>query len=289
MEELATDEPTKSALRSLASKDHGSAVLEKRASVLNILEKHALDLPFNELLAMFPPMRARYYSISSSPLIDATCCTITYSIINKTSHSGHGHVVGVASSYLRSLKPGDPIRVAVKPANKQFRLPLQPDRTPIMMFCAGTGLAPFRGFIQHRAEMIKAGNKALAPAILFVGCRSTSDRLYAEELDAWGSAGAVDVRPAFSQDKDAPPACGCAHVQDRMWRDREAVREMWEMGAKVFVCGNPGLAKGVADAAKRMVRERLEEGEGKDHVEEGKLKEWFTHQKGERFVTDVFA
>lgn len=247
MEELATDEATKSALRSLASRDYGSAVPEKRASVLDILEDHSLDLPFNELLAMFPPMRARYYSISSSPLINATCCTITYSVINKPSHSGDDHFVGVASSYLRCLKPGDPIRVAVKSANKQFRLPLQPDRTPIMMFCAGTGLAPFRGFIQHRAEMIKAGNEALAPAILFAGCRSTSDRLYAEELDAWGNAGAVDVRPAFSQDRDASTACGCAHVQDRMWKDRDAVREMWEKGAKLYVCGNPELAKGVAD------------------------------------------
>ena len=158
-----------------------------------------------------------------------------------------------------------------------------------MMCGAGTGLAPFRGFIKHRAEMGKAGREALAPAVLFVDCRSTSDRLYAEELDAWSNSGVVDVRPAFSQDKDDAPACGCAHVQDRMWRDREAVREMWEKGAKVFVCGNPELAKGVADFAERMVRERWEGGEGKDHVQEENLKEWFAHRKGERFVTDVFA
>lgn len=172
------------------------------------------------------------------------------------------------------------------------------------MFCAGTGIAPFRSFIQHRAEMIKAGpgnsssDKPLAAAMLFVGCRSrTRDRLYAEELDAWSAIGAVDVRYAFSDDRDDASACGCAHVQDRMWMDRDEVREMWERGAKIYVCGSPGLAGGVAETARRMVRETLGGGGGRGSgsvVGEGgngeeRLREWFERQKAERFVTDVFA
>ena len=238
---------------------------------------------------MLPPMRARYYSISSSPLVDPTRCTITYSVINEASYTGHGQFVGVASSYLRSLKSGDSIRVAIKPANKQFRLPLQPEKTPVMMFCAGTGLAPFRGFIQQRAEMIKAGNRTLASAVLFVGRRfSMHDNLYAEEMDSWSEAGAVDVRPAISHDKDDPSACGCAHVQDRMWKDRYVVTEMWQKGAKIYVCGSPDLAKAVTQTAKMIVREGLKE-QGEEPVEEEELKKWFLQQKGNRFVTDVFA
>ena len=261
-----------------------------RASILDILEMYdTIDLPFNEYLSMLPPMRARYYSISSSPLASATLCTITYSVINEASHSGHGQFIGVASSYLRSLQAGDSIRVAVKPANKQFRLPLQGDRIPIMMFCAGTGLAPFRGFIQHRVAMMKAGTRSLAPALLFVGCRSSvQDRLYADELDAWSKLGAVDVRVAFSEESDHEDSCGCAHVQDRMWRDREIVGDMWEKGAKIYVCGSPGLAKAIGDTAKDVAREKLKE-QGRESIEEDKLREWFVEQKGERFVTDVFA
>lgn len=233
-------------------------------------------------------MRTRHYSISSSPLANPGTCTITYGLINEPSFSGSGHFLGVAGSYLKSLHKDESIQVAVRPTNKQFRLPLQMDKTPILMFCAGTGLAPFRGFVQQRAELIKAGQTSLAPAILFVGCRSaTRDRLYAEELDEWSAAGAVDVRYAFSRDTEDPRAKGCRYVQDRMLKDREDTYAMWERGAKIFVCGSPVLAKAVATAAKQLVKDRLT-AKGRE-VEEEKLEEWFLHQRGERFVTDVFA
>ena len=233
-------------------------------------------------------MRTRHYSISSSPLTNPGTCSITYSLIDEPSYSGSGQFLGVASSYLTSLQGGESIQVAVRPTNKQFRLPLQADKTPIMMFCAGTGLAPFRGFVQQRAELIIAGNATLAPAILFVGCRSaTRDRLYAEELDRWSTAGAVDVRYAFCEDTGDPRAAGCQYVQERMLKDKEDVYAMWERGAKIFVCGSPGLAKAVGAAARQLVRDRMAaKGKG---VEEEKLREWFLHQRGERFVTDVFA
>ena len=249
-------------------------------------------------------MRTRHYSISSSPLANPGTCTITYTLIDEPSLSGSGHFVGVAGSYLRSLQPSDTIQVAVRPTNKQFRLPLQVDKTPLLMFCAGTGLAPFRGFVQQRVELIKAGNTTLAPAILFLGCRSkTRDRIYAEELDHWSSPAvrAVDVRYAFSRDdhdhdhdntngdkaSHNPSAHGCKHVQDRMMHDKEDIHEMWAKGAKIFVCGSPAMAKAIGDTARTLVRERLKE-KGQE-VEEEKLQEWFTSQRGERFVTDVFA
>ena len=287
---MAPDSATKATLKTLAEPEFYSEILSKRTSILDILSHYPnIDLSLSDLLSLLPPMRTRHYSISSSPLATPTHCTITYSVIEEAAHSGQGNFVGVASSYLKSLRPGDSIQVAVRPTNKQFRLPLQAEKTPIMMFCAGTGLAPFHGFVQQRAELIRAGNGNLAPAILFVGCRSyTRDRLYAEELDAWSKAGAVDVRYAFSQETDHPRAKGCKYVQDRMLKDKNDVVEMWEKGAKIFVCGSPVLAKAVGVTAKAMVREKLME-DGKVAVEEEKLKEWFLHQRGERFVTDVFA
>ena len=161
------------------------------------------------------------------------------------------------------------------------------------MFCAGTGLAPFRGFVQQRAELLKAsvaGGKpvSLAPAMLFVGCRSaTRDRLYADEIDEWAKAGAVDVRYAFSREAEHPMAKGCRYVQERMLKDKEDVYEMWGRGAKVYVCGSPALAESVREAAKVLVKERWE-AKGRE-VEEEMLRKWFQEKRGERFVTDVFA
>ena len=286
---MASGDATRQELKALGNEQFND-VTSKRISVLDILSKFDdIDLPFEELLSMLPPMRTRHYSISSSPLANPKHCTITYGVIEAPSHSGEGQFHGVAGTYLKSLKPGDPIQVSVRPANKAFRLPLQADRTPIMMFGAGTGLAPFRGFIQQRSEMIKAGNKALAPAILFAGCRShTKDRLYADEVDEWIGQGAVNVKYAFSKESDHPSAEGCSYVQDRMVKDRHDIYDMWDKGVKIYTCGTPTLAKSVREAAHHIVRKRLEE-KGVADMEEEKLDEWFRSQKGERFATDVFA
>ena len=143
----------------------------------------------------------------------------------------------------------------------------------------------------------------LAPALLFVGCRSgTKDRLYAEEIDKWVKQGAVDVRYAFSSEPEHGDAKGCRYVQERMKKDWTDVVSLWGKGAKVYVCGSPGLAKEVGETARELVRESLKEkeqaveggtdGEAKEikvNVEE-KVENWFKEQrKGERFSTDVFA
>lgn len=237
---------------------------------------------------MLPPMRLRHYSISSSPLVDPSRCTITYSVIDESSLSGQGQFIGVAGSYLKSLQPGDSIQVAVRATNKNFRLPLQADKTPILMLCAGTGLAPFRGFVEQRAEMLKGDpSRRLAPAVLFVGCRSsTADRLYADEIDTWCKAGAVHVRYAFSQDSDQSE--GCKHVQDRMIKDKDDIFDLWDRGAKVFVCGSSGLAEAVGSAARTLIMGKMNV-EGEDDGVEERLRLWFTEMRNERFVTDVFA
>lgn len=129
-------------------------------------------------------------------------------------------------------------------------------------------------------------NRPLAPALLFVGCHSsTNDRLYGSELDAWVKAGVVDVRYAFS--KEEGKSEGCKYVQDRMTRDREDVVEMWERGARVYVCGGREFVAGIGKAARGIVREQAER---KGLVVEGdKLEEWFKERLANRCATDVFS
>lgn len=267
---------------------YAATILSNRASIFDLLQKYpSIDLPFNQFLALLPPLKPRQYSISSSPLASPSSCTVTYSVIDTASLSDPSIAFqGVTGSYLKSLKADDKVLVGVRSTNKTFRLPSNPEATPIMMFAAGSGVAPFRGFIQERAVMIREGGRKLAHAVLFLGCRHPdSDALYPAEFKEWEKLGAVEVRYAFSQSPESSE--GCKYVQDRMVRDKGLVVEMWDAGAKVYACGSPKVAQEIARAAKGIVKERVKV-EGKELSEE-QLEEWISKRKGERIVSDVFA
>lgn len=286
--EATQDAATKAELQALATSEEGFAsVTHKRLSILDLLEAHpAIDLPFATFLSLLPPLRVRQYSIASSPLGNPSACTLTYAVLDAPALSGTGRrYLGVATSYLASLQPGDKLHVAVRPSHASFHLPVDSERTPLVMIAAGTGLAPFRGFIQERAAMIGAGRK-VAPALLFFGCRHPEqDDLYRADLDKWVALGAVDVRRAYSRQPEASE--GCAHVDDRLWKDRKDVQALWDQGAKVYVCGSRGVAEAVRGVAIRMYVDGARENHGKELSPE-EATEKFDAVRYERFATDVF-
>ena len=149
------------------------------------------------------------------------------------------------------------------------------------MIAAGTGVAPFRAFVQERAHVLTSNPAVkLAPTLLYLGSRySDKDALYVSELTAWEKLGAVTVRRTYSKEKQKSK--GCAYVQERIWEEREEVMRLWEMGAKVFVCGKAGLAEGVREVLKKAWGERRCGSEG-----EWEGAEWLG---GKRFVVDVFT
>ena len=290
------DAADKAQLLSLAADE--AAFKEKiaatRMTILDLLEQHPTStMPFPEYLALLPPLRPRYYSISSSPLASPTTCALTYSVIDEPSWSSTtSRFVGVAGTYLRSLAEGDKALVAVRSTNRYFRLPADPEATPVVMICAGSGIAPFRAFVQERAVLVRerggAAQARLAPALLFVGCRAAgADRLYGDELDAWQALGAVDVRYAFSRDPArSAGGGGCRYVQDRLLRDRADVLAMWDRGARFYVCGSGHMAKGVGQAASQIVMDRRR-GRGEEVTEED-VEDFKMRMRNERFIADIF-
>ncbi|CAF3504440.1 hypothetical protein SNK03_002265 [Fusarium graminearum] len=287
LSEATEDKATIQELEKLAGDAYQEDVSAKKVSVLDLLEKYpAVALPISSYLAMLPPMRVRQYSISSSPFADPSKLTLTYSLLDAPSLSGQGRHVGVATNFLSQLIAGDKLHISVRASSAAFHLPSDPETTPIICVAAGTGLAPFRGFIQERAAMLAAGRK-LAPALLFFGCRDPeNDDLYAEELARWEQMGAVDVRRAYSRATDKSE--GCKYVQDRIYHDRADVFKVWDQGAKVFICGSREIGKAVEDICVRLAMERSEATqEGKGATEE-KAREWFERSRNERFATDVF-
>lgn len=287
--EATKDDATRAEIQALVASDEDfAAVTHKRLSVLDVLEMHpAVELPFATFLSLLPPLRVRQYSISSSPLWKQDHCTLTYSVLDAPALSGitGQRYVGVATSYLASLQPGDKLHVSVRPSHASFHLPVDSERTPLVMIAAGTGLAPFRGFIQERAAMIGAGRK-VAPALLFYGCRHPEqDDMYREEMDKWVAMGAVDIRRSYSRNPEASE--GCKHVQDRLWTDRKDVQGLWDAGAKVYVCGSRGVAEAVREVAIRMYVDGAKENHGKE-LSVQDATERFDAVKYERFATDVF-
>jgi cytochrome P450/NADPH-cytochrome P450 reductase len=116
----------------------------------------------------------------------------------------------------------------------------------------GTGLAPFRGFLQERAAR-KAKGVSLGPAMLFFGCRHPDqDYLYADELKAFEAAGTTELHTAFSR-AEGPKT----YVQNLVAAQKERVWSLIEKGAIVYVCGDGGkMEPDVKAALVAIYRER---------------------------------
>ncbi|KAK8079221.1 Bifunctional P-450:NADPH-P450 reductase [Apiospora phragmitis] len=289
LSQLADDGEIKEKILLIAAeKTFEDEVRSKYLSVLGILERFpALHIPFGCFLSMLPPMRVRQYSISSSPLAHEGRLTLTYSVLDAPAYSGVGRHVGAASSYLSGLLPDDKIQASVRAAAGGFRLPLEPAKTPIVCIAAGTGALDHHVL---RRQGRGGQQKPLAPALLFYGCRDlANDDLYRDEFDAWERAGVVTVYRAHSRRRgtEEEGAAGCRYVQDRLWRERRAVGELWRRGARFYVCGASKMAQAAKGVLVRIVQSESG-GAGQKAMTAEEAAAWFDKHRNERFATDVF-
>jgi cytochrome P450/NADPH-cytochrome P450 reductase len=210
-------------------------VLARRKSVFDLLEEHpACELPFHAYLEMLSLLAPRYYSISSSPSGDPARCSVTVAVVEAPASSGRGVYKGVCSNYLGGRRVGDNVHATLRETKAGFRLPDDPS-VPVIMIGPGTGLAPFRGFLQERAHR-KAQGAKLGPAMLFFGCRHPEqDFLYADELKAFAAEGIAELYTAFSR-ADGPKT----YVQHQVAAQKDRVWSLIEQGAIVYVCGDGG-------------------------------------------------
>lgn len=148
---------------------------------------------------------------------------------------------GVATGALARASDGEPFAAFIRTST--FRLPRDP-RKPLVMIGPGTGIAPFRGFLQHRAARGDPG-----AAHLFFGCRHPDrDYIYRDELAAARAAGVLSsLSVAFSR-----VASTKDYVQDHLIRARCEMWECLEAGGALYVCGD---AKHMAKDVHRAVHE----------------------------------
>src|SRR5712691_3723564 len=249
---------TKPKLLAYVGDDEASAeryrtdVLAKRKSVFDLLEEHpACELPFHAYLEMLSLLAPRYYSISSSPSGDPQRYSVTVGVVEGPASSGRGIYKGICSNYLAGRRAGETIQATVRETKAGFRLP-DDTSVPIIMIGPGTGLAPFRGFLQERADR-KAKGATLGPAMLFFGCRHPGqDYLYADELKAFAADGITELHTAFSR-AEGPKT----YVQNLVAAQKDRVWSLIESGAIVYVCGEGGkMEPDVKAALVAIYRER---------------------------------
>merc|ERR1712055_1124326 len=159
--------------------------------------------PIDHVLELLPRLQSRFYSIASSAKVHPTSVHICGVVVEYQTPTGRVNK-GVATTWLQTKIPtgeGDELvcpKVPVYVRRSQFRLPNRP-QTPVIMIGPGTGLAPFRGFIQERAWQ-KSQGKPVGPTVLFFGCRNKDQYyIYMEELEGWAQDGFLTLHAAFSR------------------------------------------------------------------------------------------
>nr|XP_054749534.1 NADPH oxidoreductase A-like [Lytechinus pictus] len=242
------------------------------AEVGDVLEDYPVKLCQEELLANLRPLQPRYYSISSSPILDSNRICVTAAIIR---YSNRGRPrVGVATTFLQDrLDLHDLCPVFISPS-PDFQLPK--DRTKdIIMIGPGTGIAPFRAFIQERVHLGASGMN-----LLYFGCRhKAKDFLYKKELEKMVVDGHLKLRTAFSRDQEKK-----VYVQHLIQQDTLMIWNMIQGGAHMYVCGDAThMASDVHEALLTIIKDKG------SMSEDDALKYLRTMEENHRYQKDVWV
>ncbi len=218
----------------LVDDNYRQRVLGPNISMLDLLQANpSCEMPFDVFLALLPPLRPRYYSISSSPLVSPEVASITTGVLSGAARSGDGVFTGVCSGHLAQSPDNSTVFVFVRQPTNGFRPPENP-HTPMIMIGAGTGLAPFRGFLQERAALKDQG-VPVGESLLLFGCRDAAvDYLYEDELRGYAESGVSQVSAVFSR----APQGGLRYVQHCLKAQADDVWNLIGRNASIFVCGN---------------------------------------------------
>jgi len=230
------------------------------------------SLSVSEFVALLRPLQHRAYSISSSSKAHPNQVHLTIASVRY--HSGGRNRSGVCSTYLAErVRRGEKPAIFISP-NKAFRVPSNTN-APLIMVGPGTGIAPFRAFLQERQVAGAQGKNWL----FFGDQHQEHDFIYREELTAWQESGLLTrLDLAFSRDQDKK-----VYVQSRMLEQGAELYAWLQEGAYFYVCGDASrMAKDVDSALYEIVRQYggLSSERAADYIDQLK--------KEKRYLRDVY-
>jgi sulfite reductase (NADPH) flavoprotein alpha-component len=240
--------------------------------IIDLLMDYPAKLSADQLHGLFRKLPPRLYSIASSQKAEPE---LAHLLISAVRYQTFGRTRGgVASTFIADRhKVGDQLKVYVK-SNKNFRLPEDPDR-PVIMIGPGTGVAPFRGFLQERQATGADGKNWL----LFGDRTYTHDFLYQLDWQDFHKDGVLDrIDVAFSRDQPEK-----IYVQQRMWEQRADLHAWLEEGANLYVCGDE---KAMARDVDAMLHRIIEDQSGRSNDD---VAAYVTDlKKNRRYQRDVY-
>ncbi|XP_053625565.1 NADPH--cytochrome P450 reductase-like isoform X2 [Plodia interpunctella] len=227
---------------------------DARRNIVHILEDiKSCKPPLDQICRLLPRLQPRYYSISSSPKLFPESVHVTAVVVKYQTKSGRVNQ-GVTTAWLAGRQPAsaEPLpTVPIYIRKSEFRLPAS-TKTPIIMVGTGTGLAPFRGFLQERAHARWNGGD-VGETILYFGCRHRDqDFIYQEELEEYEKCGLLKLNLAFSRDQYQK-----VYVTHLLEKNLE---QIWNIlgnrNGHFYVCGNANnMAVDVRNIVLRAIRE----------------------------------
>ncbi|WP_195723493.1 assimilatory sulfite reductase (NADPH) flavoprotein subunit [Vibrio furnissii] len=240
--------------------------------IVDVLKEKKTKLSAEQLIALLRRLTPRLYSIASSQSevdeeVHLTVGIVEYDVDGDVRQGG-------ASSFLgQRLEEGESVKVFIE-HNNNFKLP-QDDATPVIMIGPGTGIAPFRSFVQERDNRGAEGK-----SWLFFGDRTfTQDFLYQVEWQKYLKSGALTrLDVAFSRDQHEK-----VYVQHRVLEQAEQVWQWLQDGAYVYICGDATrMAKDVHEAL-------IVVGQQQGGLSREKAEEYFNElRKAKRYQRDVY-
>ena len=266
----ASDPREAAALRRLSDGDDGAQPAD--ADLLDLLAAFPSARPkLADLARSLPALQPRLYSIASSLRVTPGEVHLCVGVVRET-RRGRARD-GVASGFLAErAAPADAVQASIQASH--FRLPADP-ATPIIMVGPGTGIAPFRAFLQERAATGVRGRAWL----LFGDRRRATDFLFEPELTGWLADGTLSrLDTAFSRD-----GAGKVYVQDRM---AEQAADLWrwlQEGGHFYVCGDALRMARDVDSALRTIAMR------QGGLDRDQAKEWIVALARQgRYLRDVY-
>src|SRR5665648_209148 len=195
--------------------------------IVDLLSDYPVLLSAQELVKLLRPLQPRLYSIASSSKANPGELHLAVSVVEY--ENGGRNRRGACSNYLSGFDGNEskiPVFIEKKP---NFRLPNN-DETPIIMVGAGTGIAPYRAFVQHREQAVKQGK-----SWLFFGNRNfESEFLYQTDWQKFLKSGALSkMDVAFSRDTERR-----VYVQHKLQENAAEIYRWLEDGAHFYICGD---------------------------------------------------
>lgn len=274
---------------------YASRIKDECPTLLDILESHPSCRPgWAELLDALQPLQPRLYSITTAPEAHPGKPAVAFSVVKYKVPSGVERS-GVATNWMDreiaastakgrlGAKNGGGFKVPVFVKRSVAFKPPEDTAAPVIMIGPGTGVAPFRGFLERRRAQLKQAGVSGGAAWLFFGCRrAEEDYLYRDELEGFAADGTLsELITAFSRAGEDK-----VYVQHKLAaRAAEVAAMVTAAGAHVFVCGDgAGMARDVHAALCAALEAHVE---GMDA--EGAAATLAAMTKEGRYVRDIWS